>query len=156
MPWINLSTRNTLGALQPINWQREMSHLDTAILQRIAWIASITLVTVAVFLQNLIGIDWSTILVVPGGIVMVGYFTSKGLTRQRPKYVASREKLLTALWIMAVGGAVVVLSEIPAVLSPASSSNITLKALGAMVLVGGSAVFIISLLRADSTLPIGG
>jgi hypothetical protein len=123
--------------------------VDTAILQRVAWIAAMSLITVGVFLQNLIGIDWSTILVIPGGVMLAGYFTSKGLTRQRPKYTAARGRLLTAIWIIAVGGVVVVLSEIPAVLFPPDSVNITLKALGTIVMIGGVAVFLISLMRAN-------
>jgi hypothetical protein len=129
-------------------------HLDLALLQRVAWIAAITLVTVAVFLQNVIGIDWSTILVVPGIITMTAYFTSKGFTRQRPKYVAAKARLLTAIWIMAVGGVVVVLSEIPAVLPPSNSANITLKAVGSIVMIGGITWFIFSLMRANPNKPI--
>ncbi len=131
-----------------------MTRLDTIVVQRVAWIVAMTLITVAVFLQNLIGIDWSTILVVPGGVLLIGYFTSKGLTRQRPKYEAARSNLLTAIGIVAVGGAVVVLSEIPAILFPPASSNITLKALGSTVMIGGIAVFVVSLVRANPNKPL--
>ena len=131
-----------------------MSELDATILQTVAWVSSITLVTVAVFFQNFIGLDWSTILLVPGVVIMTAYFTSKGLANRRPKFVAAKERLLTAIWIMAVGGAVVELSEIPVVLSPPGRFNITIMAFGIIAMIVASVLLTISLRLAKPTEPI--
>jgi hypothetical protein len=114
------------------------------------WVLSAILITAGVFFQSVIGIDLSTILVLPGMVSLMAYLTMKGLVRQDPRYVLSRKGLVLGLWITVAGSIVVLIAELPVVLSISRSVDITLKATGVAIFIAGIIAYVVSLRRGHS------
>jgi hypothetical protein len=95
-------------------------------------------IIVAVALENIIGIDFTTILGTIGGTSLIAYYVWKNLELRLPKYVAARKYLNIGLVLLGFGTLFVSIASVENILSSSGSAGIPLKILGTGIFLSGA------------------